>query len=227
MHKLVLRLGCRAVSVGYRLSPEHPFPCALRDAYTVLRWLHNLQQGSRSTCSGFMLSGDSAGGNLALVLCRLAQRGVDADEAPDPSVAGGLFERIAHLALFYPTVMEPLPSLPRMRYFLPRGTSGFYVKAYLGEEDWARKLNDERVNPLSKGADALRGLPPTTVVTGAYDPISEQSLRLVQALKEAGVDTESIHVAAACHGFLTFPPFATEARKVEQALHGLERRCRV
>ena len=58
--QLVRRLGCRAVSVGYRLAPEHPFPAAIHDVCSVIR---ELGAGG----DPIILAGDSAGGNMALV----------------------------------------------------------------------------------------------------------------------------------------------------------------
>jgi acetyl esterase/lipase len=46
----------------YRLAPEHPFPAALEDALQTYRWL--LAQGYKA--GDIILSGDSAGGGLAL-----------------------------------------------------------------------------------------------------------------------------------------------------------------
>ena len=69
---LVRRLGCAAYSVGYRLAPEHPFPCGLRDAYAVLRFVHAAAEHAGAP---LVLAGDSAGANLALVVAGLSRRG--------------------------------------------------------------------------------------------------------------------------------------------------------
>ncbi len=39
MKQLVKRVGCVAVSVDYRLPPEHPFPAPVEDCYAGLQWL--------------------------------------------------------------------------------------------------------------------------------------------------------------------------------------------
>ena len=56
--------GCRALSVDYRLAPEHPFPAAVDDAIAAYRWLldHDYQPAD------IIVSGDSAGGGLTLAL---------------------------------------------------------------------------------------------------------------------------------------------------------------
>lgn len=51
--------GCAIASVGYRLAPEHPFPCALEDCLAATRAL-----------GAVGVAGDSAGGNLAAAVAR-------------------------------------------------------------------------------------------------------------------------------------------------------------
>lgn len=60
--RLCQAAGARALSVSYRLAPEHPFPRALEDALIAFEWL--LRQGVDPR--GLVIAGDGAGGGLAL-----------------------------------------------------------------------------------------------------------------------------------------------------------------
>jgi len=57
--------GFDVMSVDYRVAPNNPYPAALDDAVATYRWL--LEHGYRS--NRIVVSGDSAGGGLALALC--------------------------------------------------------------------------------------------------------------------------------------------------------------
>jgi acetyl esterase/lipase len=71
--------GCRAMSVDYRLAPEHPHPAAVTDAVAGYRWL--LDQGIAP--GHVALAGDSAGGGL--VVATLVK--VRDDGLPQPAAA--------------------------------------------------------------------------------------------------------------------------------------------
>ena len=49
------------IAVDYRLAPEHPFPAAPIDCEAATRWV-----ADNIPCTGLVLSGDSAGGNLTI-----------------------------------------------------------------------------------------------------------------------------------------------------------------
>jgi epsilon-lactone hydrolase len=61
---VALAAQARTFALDYRLSPEHPFPAQLEDAQAAYQWI--LSSGISS--NRIVIAGDSAGGNLALVL---------------------------------------------------------------------------------------------------------------------------------------------------------------
>jgi acetyl esterase/lipase len=71
---LSAQTGCRVVLPEYRLAPEHPHPAALQDARAVIAAL-----SGEADAGPVVMSGDSAGGGLALALI-LAMR----DEGQEP-----------------------------------------------------------------------------------------------------------------------------------------------
>jgi len=72
--KIVAETGIKALSVDYRLAPEHPFPAALEDAVYVYLWLMD-KHGYEP--KEIILMGDSAGGGLCLsTLLKLKEMGI-------------------------------------------------------------------------------------------------------------------------------------------------------
>ena len=73
MKQLVKRIGCVAVSVDYRLAPEHPFPAPVEDCYAGLKWLfaHAGELGVEP--ARIAIGGASGGGGLAAGLALMAR----------------------------------------------------------------------------------------------------------------------------------------------------------
>jgi epsilon-lactone hydrolase len=72
--------GCRCFTVDYSLAPEHPFPAAVDDAYTVYHWL--LKQGI--SAEQIVVGGSSAGGGLTAAL--LAKLKLNGEKQPAGAV---------------------------------------------------------------------------------------------------------------------------------------------
>src|SRR5947209_12511878 len=71
--RLAARAGATVVSVGYRVSPEAPFPRALNDTVAAVRWTAERSDELGVDPRRLAVAGDSAGGNLAIA-CALRLR---------------------------------------------------------------------------------------------------------------------------------------------------------
>ncbi len=158
----------RAFLVGYRLAPEHPFPAALDDAINAYQWL--LSSGIKP--ENIIISGASAGGGLS-VATLLKIRGLS---LPLPAGAT-LLSPWTDLALKGESMKlnaEYEPGLSKLNL-------GMAAMSYSGK--------NRRRNPLiSPLYGDLKGLPPMLVHAGNVETLRDDSVRLVDRAKTAGVD---------------------------------------
>lgn len=179
------------VSVNYRLAPEWPFPFGLDDCMAVLNWMRKNGSSIGGDGSRIVISGDSAGGNLAAVLPIKAKQ----DGAPAPSAT----------VLFCPITDFHYERYESFEQLAPRGVvydtafMGFIRGAYLNRRaDWENPL----ASPLLAN---LAHYPPTLVITGTADPLVDDNRAFARKLKDAGVAADHFIAEAMPHGFYFFP----------------------
>ncbi|HET8706508.1 MAG TPA: alpha/beta hydrolase [Pseudomonadales bacterium] len=178
---------CVVVAVEYRLAPEHKFPSAIEDAEAVLIWARDTAStwGGLNTRIGVM--GDSAGGNIASVLCMLYQ--YDEGFRPD-------FQ-----CLVYPMLDARAETHSRRLFasgfLLDSPLVEFFAKSYLNHPAEAR---DERVSPaLCKD---LTHFPATLIFTAGYDQVRDEGEAFFHRLQAAGVDVRYKCYEALVHNFM-------------------------
>ncbi len=182
--------GLVVAAVDYPLAPEHPFPAAIEEAQTSFVELAGMAATLGADPTRIGMGGDSAGGNLATVLCR---------QLRDRRRAGEDLPQIALQLLIYPATdfrrIEASHQEFAAGFMLTGEAIDFYKATYAAPDD-----SDPDVSPLLC-AD-LRDLPPALLVTAGFDPLRDEGEAYGQRLRAADVPVQHQDCAGLLHGFV-------------------------
>jgi len=182
---IVTRTGFSAVSVDYRLAPEHPFPSGIKDCLAAYQAL--LDDGMPA--ESIALAGDSAGGGLT-VTTTLAAR---AAGLPLPAAIVAFSPALDHTHSG-----ETMATKEGIDPFFTRAGLAYAGDMYLGGQN----PNQELVAPAVL-AD-LTGFPPILLQVGTNELLLDDSVRLAQRARAAEVDVILDITAGVPHVFHTF-----------------------
>src|SRR3989441_8836050 len=176
--------GADAFVPDYRLAPEHLFPAAVEDVEACYRGL--LAKGINKIA----VTGDSAGGDLALVLLSIASsQAHNGGIAPVGAVAISPVTDLTLSGESFETRAEADP------YFTKSQVVGL-VASYLGETDPKNPLASPLYGDVS-------GLPPIRVHVGDDEVLLDDSRRYVARAVAAGIDARLDVWMGMPHGFVT------------------------
>ncbi len=173
------------VAVDYRLAPEHPFPAAADDAEAATRWLGTSPAELSRQVTGLIPMGDSAGGNLAIVVTQDLQ----AKPAAVPVVLQVPIYPCAHARF------DGMESFSRFG-------AGFMLDAYAMNwffDCYAAAEHEVRAYPI---LGDLSNTPPTVLITAGLDPIRDSGRTYAAALIANGRDVTYMEFAGTIHGFV-------------------------
>ena len=193
---LTNRTGHTVLSIGYRLAPEDPFPAGLTDCIEATKWAYENASTLGVDPERLAVGGDSAGGNLAAVVCQ---------RSPLP---------IRFQVLVYPvtdgTATSPSYEENATGYSLTATGMRWFIDQYVSGVEGA--VEDPRVSPLLADPETLATSPPTLVITAGFDPLRDEGIAYAERLSDAGVVTTHVHFPGQIHGFFSMPDFLSDAR---------------
>lgn len=183
--KLTTVTGYDVLTFEYRLAPEHAYPAAIEDGLRAWDYLMQLGYGARDV----VLAGDSAGGNLALVLChRLKAAGRMLPSAlvlmspwTDMTASGASYAERAEI--------DPMLTVEYIQ-----NVRAVYAKGH--------NLQTPSLSPLFGD---FSGFPPVLIQVGTHEILYSDSERLRDAMAAAGVDCRLEVWEDMWHVFQIFP----------------------
>lgn len=180
------------VAVDYRLAPENPFPAGVNDAYDALLWVAENASKLGGVRKDLAVAGDSAGGNLAAVVCQMSR-----DEGRPEIRKQLLIYPAVDASKKYPSEIE-LADAP----ILSEKDVLVFRNHYFNSED-------DQYNPrCSPILGRLDGLPETFILTAEIDPLRDQGIAYADALASCGVPVYHQEYRRQVHGFINFPALA-------------------
>ncbi|OWM87177.1 gibberellin receptor GID1B-like [Punica granatum] len=190
---------CRVavVSVNYRRSPEHRYPCAYDDGWAAVKWVKSrtwLRSGKgKDSMVHVYLAGDSSGGNICHhVAVRAAEAEVE--------VLGNI--------LLQPMFggQERTESESRLdgKYFVTIRDRDWYWRAYLPEGEDRDHPACNPFGPRGKSLDGLK-FPKSLVVVPGLDLVQDWQLAYVEGLRKSGQEVKLLYLKEATIGFYFLP----------------------
>jgi len=210
--RLAGQADCVVVSVDYRLAPECRFPAAVEDCYAALSWTAASADDLGIERSRIGVGGVSAGGGLAAAVALMARDRRGPVVAFQMLMFPVLDDRMESASMnFVDTPLFDGPAAARM------------WTSYLGE-------NRANVSPYAAPARAkdLRGLPPTYLATGEFDPLRDEGIAYALRLLAADVSVELHNFAGTFHTFDVFSTAVSTRAANEQVdwLHRISHRLK-
>lgn len=183
--KLASATGYEVLAFEYRLAPEHPYPAAIEDA--IFAWDYLMQQGYGAR--DVILAGDSAGGNLALVL---TQQLIKSGRMPPRALL--LFSPWTDMTLTAPSYQECAMLDPML--------TREYIEAVRAAYAPGMNYSSPSLSPLFGD---FKGFPPVLTQVGGLEILHSDALALHETLDAAGISNRLEVFEDMWHVFQMFP----------------------
>lgn len=186
--ELCFKVGCIVISPNYRVSPEHHFPSAWEDCYSVVKWAY---EGSALDLSRLekdpkvVVCGEGSGGLLAAAVCQMTR-----DRGASP---------VRFQLLITPWLNVTNINFDKFddSYVLTKEVVNWVVKQIFREESDRDK---PYASPLL--ASSVSNLPPTKIITAGYDPLRFDAEEYANKMRGEGGNASVTRYENSFHGFV-------------------------
>ncbi|GHE58896.1 esterase [Streptomyces longispororuber] len=189
VRELAVGAGAAVVFPEYDLSPEHRYPVALEQSWTVARWVVTDGAAKGLDTARIAVAGDSVGGNMSAALTLLAKE------------RGGL--PLRQQVLFYPVTDASFDTASYHQfaegYFLRRDGMQWFWDQYTTDEAERARIT---ASPLRATPEQLTGLPPALVITAEADVLRDEGEAYANKLRQAGVAVAAVRYQGVIHDFV-------------------------
>jgi acetyl esterase/lipase len=192
-----LAMGFAAVNVEYRMAAEAPAPASVEDCRCALKWVIANAKEYGFDPSKIVVTGQSAGGHLALTTGMLTQAAGFDDRCPTPAGSG-----VAQDNPKVAAVVNWFGITDVWDVVQGANTRGYGVRWFAGVENKMEVAR--RASPMTY---VRPGLPPIITIHGDADPTVPyaQAVALKDALAKAGVTHELVTIPGGGHGNFVAP----------------------
>lgn len=189
-----------AVSVDYRLAPEHPYPAQHEDCYQVLQWIGQNAEDFHGDKNNIFVGGDSAGGNLAQYCStKNYEEGhnlVKGQLLLYPTVNfAGIEDEYFHWSKDEYEISPKYKTGINMMLDMFSGLTGG-LQSILGEK---ADPNSIYLNPYIRNPE---NNPPTFITVGEHDYLKVESLAYAAKLTKANVDVKTVVYKGLGHAYI-------------------------
>lgn len=197
---LVKEYGAVVVSPEYRLAGKAPYPAALEDCYTALKYLKDHAKELGCNPDQLMVGGESAGGGLTAALCMYARDKAEVN--------------VAFQMPLYPMIDDRDTDSSRNNHGLSWNTRRNHAA-------WKLYLSNVSGEVPAYAAPARQtdfaGLPPAYTFVGDREAFYCETLQFIENLQKAGVPARVDVYKTGFHAFDMLIPFLKISRQAAAA----------
>ena len=205
------KADCIVINVNYRHAPEHKFPAPVDEAVAAYEWLlnnaHELVPGI--TQPRIAVGGDSAGGQLAALICHHAKK----NDLPQPILQLLVYPWLTAVAdtPSYTSCADAWPlNTKLMRWFLDHYLPNPHSSSSSKKPDLTDPTDPPTPNPTLTNPQLsplhqpdFTHLAPALIYSAGFDPLRDEAHLYAQKLADANVPTTYHCFDSLTHSFTT------------------------